>query len=82
VDTVRGKIRQALSKARRAVDRGTSAVEYGLMVAAIAAVVVGVTFGLGNLVKNEFAKVSSSISTCSPDPTKCPQDQPGPTQGP
>ena len=32
---------------RHARDRGASAVEYGLMVAAIAAVIVGVVFGLG-----------------------------------
>jgi Flp pilus assembly pilin Flp len=37
--------------ARRLEDRGASAVEYGLMVAAIAAVIVGVTFGLGTLVQ-------------------------------
>ncbi|HET9658220.1 MAG TPA: Flp family type IVb pilin, partial [Kineosporiaceae bacterium] len=37
--------------ARRGRDRGASAVEYGLLVAAIAAVIVGVVFGLGTLVK-------------------------------
>jgi pilus assembly protein Flp/PilA len=43
-------------------DRGASAVEYGLLVAAIAAVIVGIVFGLGTLVKNAFSKTSSCIS--------------------
>jgi Flp pilus assembly pilin Flp len=36
--------------ARPSRDRGASAVEYGLMVAAIAAVVIGVVIGLSTLV--------------------------------
>jgi pilus assembly protein Flp/PilA len=52
-----------LRKASRHVqDRGASAVEYGLMVAAIAAVIVGVVFGLGNLVSGAFSKTCNSIS--------------------
>ena len=47
---------------RHAQDRGASAVEYGLMVAAIAAVIVGVVFGLGGLVSGAFSKTSSCIS--------------------
>lgn len=35
-------------------DRGASAVEYGLMVAAIAAIIVGVVFGLGRVVSTAF----------------------------
>jgi pilus assembly protein Flp/PilA len=46
---------------RHAKDRGASAVEYGLMVAAIAAVIVAVVFGLGTLVKGAFDKTSSCI---------------------
>jgi pilus assembly protein Flp/PilA len=55
--------------ARRARDRGASAVEYGLLVAAIAAVIVGVVFGLGNLIQAKFSSTSSCISNgapCSP----------------
>jgi len=52
-------IRKVLRNGR---DRGASAVEYGLMVAAIAAVIVGIVFGLGTLVKNAFSKTSSCIS--------------------
>ena len=53
--------------ARRAQDRGASAVEYGLMVAAIAAVIVGVVFGLGTLVNNAFTETCTSISENAPD---------------
>ncbi|MBK6872406.1 MAG: Flp family type IVb pilin [Kineosporiaceae bacterium] len=37
--------------ARRPNDQGASAIEYGLMVAAIAAVVVGVVIGLSSIVQ-------------------------------
>lgn len=43
-------------------DEGASAVEYGLLVAAIAAVIVAIVFGLGTLVRNGFSKTSSCIS--------------------
>ncbi len=46
---------------RRAQDRGASAVEYGLMVAAIAAVIVGVVFGLGQLVQGAFNTTCTAI---------------------
>jgi pilus assembly protein Flp/PilA len=42
-------------------DRGASAVEYGLMVAAIAAVIVGIVFGLGGLVGQIFHDTCTSI---------------------
>ena len=46
-------------------DEGASAVEYGLLVAAIAAVIVGVVFLLGTTVKNTFSKTTSCISASS-----------------
>ena len=46
---------------RLAQDRGASAVEYGLMVAAIAAIIVGVVFGLGNLVRTTFTDTCTAI---------------------
>jgi len=52
------RIRTTLSRK----DEGASAVEYGLLIAAIAAVIVGIVFGLGTLVKNGFSKTSSCIS--------------------
>ena len=44
-------------------ERGASAVEYGLLVAAIAAVIVALVFGLGKLLSSSFSKTSNCIST-------------------
>ena len=44
-------------------EKGASAVEYGLLIAAIAAVIIGIVFGIGVLVKNGFSKTSSCLST-------------------
>jgi pilus assembly protein Flp/PilA len=41
---------------------GASAVEYGLLVAAIAAVIVVIVFGLGALVRDAFSSTSQVIS--------------------
>ena len=46
-------------------DDGASAVEYGLLVAAIAAVIVAVVFGLGSIVKGKFQDTSSCINAGS-----------------
>jgi pilus assembly protein Flp/PilA len=54
-----GCIRKAV---RHAKDEGASAVEYALMVAAIAAVIVGVVFGLGRIVQNAFDRTCASIA--------------------
>jgi pilus assembly protein Flp/PilA len=43
-------------------DRGASAVEYGLMVAAIAAVIVGIVFGFGHMLNDTFTKTSNCIA--------------------
>jgi pilus assembly protein Flp/PilA len=43
-------------------ERGASAVEYGLLVAAIAAVIVAIVFGLGSLVHDAFSNTSSCVS--------------------
>ena len=40
---------------------GASAVEYGLLVAAIAAVIVIIVFALGGLIKNAFSTTCSAI---------------------
>jgi pilus assembly protein Flp/PilA len=42
-------------------DRGASAVEYGLLVAAIAAVIVGIVFGLGSIVGATFQQTEDCI---------------------
>ena len=45
----------------RACERGASAVEYGLMVAAIAAVIVGTVFALGGFVKGAFSSTCDAL---------------------
>lgn len=47
--------------ARRRSEDGASAVEYGLLVAAIAAVIVIIVFALGGLVKNAFNTTCSAM---------------------
>lgn len=52
-------------------ETGASAVEYGLLVAAIAAVIVVVVFALGNVLQTKFHSTCTSVvgtgktSTCS-----------------
>ena len=41
---------------------GASAVEYGLLVAAIAAIIVVIVFLLGGLIKNAFSSTCGKIS--------------------
>jgi pilus assembly protein Flp/PilA len=48
---------------RHAKDEGASAVEYGLLVAAIAAVIVVIVFALGGLVRNKFTSTCNAIDT-------------------
>ncbi len=47
-------------------DRGASAVEYGLMVAAIAALIVGIVFGLGGVVREVFGDTCTTIKGGAP----------------
>lgn len=49
--------------ARRRDDRGASAVEYGLLVAAIAAVIVALVFILGGFVKEAFQTTCDEMNT-------------------
>ncbi len=48
---------------RMTADRGASAVEYGLMIAAIAAVIVGTIFALGGFVKSAFDDTCAAINS-------------------
>lgn len=57
---------------RRDQDRGASAVEYGLMVAAIAALIVGVVFALGNTVSEKFDQTKKCIDLGASAPGPCP----------
>jgi pilus assembly protein Flp/PilA len=56
-----------LIRIRRTIsgDRGASAVEYGLLIAAIAAVVASVVFLLGGKVKAAFTQTCTSIASTS-----------------
>jgi pilus assembly protein Flp/PilA len=49
--------------AMREEERGATAVEYGLIVALIAAIIIGVVATLGTKVNNNFQKVSNNIPT-------------------
>lgn len=42
-------------------ERGASAVEYGLLVAAIAALIVIIVFALGGVIRNVFQKTCDEI---------------------
>ena len=69
------RIRTSLQRTTdHAKDRGASAVEYGLMIAAIAAVIVGAVFGLGGLVSNAFEGTKQCLedgaAAASPDCAK------------
>lgn len=63
---------------RQQRERGASAVEYGLLVAAIAAVIVGVVFVLGGVVRDKFSQVSSCITTSDPNVDACAPPPPPP----
>ena len=49
-------------------DKGASAVEYGLLIAAIAAVIVVIVFALGSVVKSKFQKTCNSVDHGSTAP--------------
>jgi pilus assembly protein Flp/PilA len=50
-----------------ASDQGASAVEYALLVAAIAAVIIVAAFGLGTLVKEQYQDTCYEIELRNPD---------------
>jgi pilus assembly protein Flp/PilA len=54
--------------ARRREDQGASGVEYGLLVAAIAAVIVGLAFAIGVFVKNGFQDTCDELQANSTGP--------------
>jgi pilus assembly protein Flp/PilA len=56
----------SLRRRLRHDDRGATAVEYGLMVALIAAVIAGVVFTLGHSLHDKFQGVNNCITTASP----------------
>jgi pilus assembly protein Flp/PilA len=46
-------------------ERGASAVEYGLLIAGIAALIVVVVFAFGGVINNIFSQTCKSIGTSS-----------------
>ena len=53
-------------------EKGASAVEYGLLVAAIAALIVVIVFALGGVVKDVFSKTCSAVQSGASTSTTCP----------
>ena len=60
-----------IRKVTESADNGASAVEYGLLVAAIAAAVVVIVFLLGNVVNDVFTETCNEISTSATTTTTC-----------
>ncbi len=56
---------RTIASRRRDAETGASAVEYGLLVALIAAVIVLAVFSLGGLVRGTFNKTCNDIKTNS-----------------
>jgi pilus assembly protein Flp/PilA len=52
-------------------EKGASAVEYGLLVAAIAALIVIIVFALGGVVKEVFSKTCTSIKQSAATTATC-----------
>ena len=52
-------------------DDGASAVEYGLLVAAIAALIVIIVFSLGGVVRDVFEKSCTEIKSKAPVDATC-----------
>jgi len=57
--------------AARKDEKGASAVEYGLLVAAIAAVIVIIVFALGGVVQEVFQNTCDGISSGAGTTTTC-----------
>jgi pilus assembly protein Flp/PilA len=54
---------RSFSASRRQTEDGASAVEYGLLVAGIAALIVAIVFTFGGVVKNAFSKTCGVMSS-------------------
>ena len=52
-------------------EEGASAVEYGLLVAGIAALIVVVVFAFGGMIKDVFQGTSDTISSCTTNAASC-----------
>lgn len=52
-------------------DRGASSVEYGLVLAAVSAVVAAVVFGFGGFVNQSFEDSTACLTYSGPGDTDC-----------
>jgi pilus assembly protein Flp/PilA len=52
-------------------ERGASAVEYGLLIAGIAALIVVVVFAFGGVISNIFASTCNSVAASDPTAGSC-----------
>jgi pilus assembly protein Flp/PilA len=52
-------------------DEGASAVEYGLLVAAIAALIVIIVFALGHVIKDVFTKTCTAVQSGAATTSTC-----------
>jgi pilus assembly protein Flp/PilA len=59
------------SRLAKMEERGASAVEYGLLVAAIAAVIIIVIFTLGGTIRDMFGRTCDSIGSKSGGASSC-----------
>lgn len=57
---------RTLTRSRIKSERGATAVEYGLMVVLIAAVIVGVVYLIGQNVLQGFTKVNTELDKTTP----------------
>src|SRR4029079_7898560 len=58
-------LQKRLERARKASDRGASAVEYGLLVALIAVVIAATVYALGTSLKSRFNDANTCVKTPS-----------------
>ena len=62
---------QYIRAALQSKDEGASAVEYGLLVAAIAAVIVIIVFALGGVINEVFTDTCTEVQTGAATTAQC-----------
>jgi pilus assembly protein Flp/PilA len=73
------KLIQRISRRLRGDDeRGASVVEYGLLIAAVAALVVVAVFAVGNWANSAFTETCDQLDTAAASPDCTPADVPAP----
>ncbi|WP_028636006.1 Flp family type IVb pilin [Nocardioides sp. URHA0032] len=70
-------IRNLMNGHRERDERGASAVEYGLLVGGIAAVIVVLVFALGSQIKDKFSDTCDAVKTGGGAAASCTTTTPG-----